>query len=119
MYLNFKLINGFCMVKEREMTQEEIEIARIRLPKEGEVLGIVEQMLGGDKMKVNCDDGNVRIVRIPGKLRKRVWIKPGHLILVQPWKIQSDKRGDVIFRYTPTQANWLKRKGYLKNISIE
>ncbi len=106
------------MAKEK-MTQEEIEISRIRIPKPNEVLGIVEQMLGGDRLKVLCDDGNSRIVRIPGKLRKRVWIKPGDLVLIEPWKVQGNERGDVIFKYTPTQANWLKRKNYIKNISIE
>ncbi len=104
--------------KKFQPSQEELEIARIRVPKEGEVLGIVELMLGGDKMRVRCDDGKVRICRIPGKLRKRVWIRVGDLILVQPWKAQSDERGDVIFKYTPTQANWLKRKGYVKSISF-
>ncbi|RLI98510.1 MAG: translation initiation factor eIF-1A [Candidatus Aenigmatarchaeota archaeon] len=104
--------------KKFQPSQEELEIARIRVPKEGEVLGIVELMLGGDKMRVRCDDGKVRICRIPGKLRKRVWIRVGDLILVQPWKAQSDERGDVVFKYTPTQANWLKRKGYVKSISF-
>jgi len=75
-------------------------------------------MLGSDKMRVRCDDGNMRIVRIPGRLRKRVWIRVGDLILVQPWKVQSDQRGDVIFRYTHTQAMWLQRKGYMKTISF-
>lgn len=101
------------------MTQEEIEIARIKIPSSDELLGVVEEMLGGDRLRVKCDDGNERICRIPGKLRKRVWIKPGDLVLVKPWKIQSDSRGDVIFRYTLTQANWLKRKGYIKSIEIE
>jgi len=101
---------------KKEMTQEEMEIARIRLPKEGEVIGIVEMMLGGDKMKVICDDGKTRICRIPGKLRKRVWVGAGDMVLVQPWKVQTDERGDIIFRYTPTQANWLRRKGYLKTL---
>ena len=100
----------------RDMEQEEMEIARIRLPKEGEVIGIVEMMLGGDKMKVNCDDGKTRICRIPGKLRKRVWVGAGDMVLVQPWKVQSDERGDIIFRYTPTQANWLRKKGYVKTL---
>ncbi len=107
------------MAKKYEPTQEELEIARIRLPREGEVLGSVEMMLGGDKLKVFCDDGKIRICRIPGRLRKTVWIGAGDLVLVQPWKVQSDQRGDIIFRYTPTQANWLKRKGFVKNISIE
>ena len=103
--------------KKFEMSKEEAEIARTRIPKEGEVLGIVEQMLGSDKLLVSCDDEKERIVRIPGRLRKRVWIRVGDLILVQPWKVMSDKRGDVIFRYTKTQALWLQRKGYLKNIT--
>ncbi len=105
--------------KREELTQEELEILRTRKPKEGEVLGIVQQMLGGDKMLVECDDGKERIVRIPGKLRKRVWIRVGDLILVQPWKVQGDKRGDVVFRYTKTQARWLQEKGYLKNLVYE
>lgn len=105
--------------KKREMTREEMEVARIRLPKEGEVLGVVELMLGADRMRAKCDDGNTRICRIPGRMRKRVWIRTGNLILIQPWKVQSSERGDIVFRYTSTQANWLKRKGYVKTISIE
>jgi len=106
------------MKKNLERTQEEIEISRIKVPREGEILGTVEMMLGADKIRVKCDDGNVRICRIPGKLRKRVWIKAGDLVLIEPWKVQTNERGDVIFRYTPTQANWLRRKGFIKTISL-
>jgi len=107
------------MVKEKRLIQEEMEIRKIVLPKEGEVLGVIEQMVGGDRVKVRCDDGNTRICRIPGRLRKRVWLSEGELILVAPWKVQGSERGDVVFKYTATQANWLKRKGYVKTISIE
>ncbi len=100
------------MGRPEEPTREEIEIARTRLPRTGEVLGVVEAMLGGDRVKANCTDGKIRICRIPGKLRKRVWINPGNLILIEPWHVQGEKRGDVAFVYTPTQANWLKRKGF-------
>ena len=105
--------------KRRQKWTEEEEIARIRLPKEDELLGIVELMLGSDKLRVQCDDGKERIVRIPGKLRKRVWIRVGDLILIQPWKVMSDRRANVIWRYTKTQARWLQKKGHLKGISIE
>ena len=105
--------------KKRGKWTEEEEIARIRLPKEGELLGIVELMLGSDKLRVQCDDGKERIVRIPGKLRKRVWIRVGDLILIKPWKVMSDRRADVIWRYTKTQARWLQRKGHLKGVPIE
>jgi len=101
--------------KKFELTKEEIEISRIRTPRKGEVLGIIEMMLGADKVRAKCDDDNTRICRIPGRLRKRVWVRPGDLILIRPWKVQTNERGDIIFRYTRTQANWLKRKGFLKD----
>lgn len=105
--------------KKFEPTPEEVEVSRIRIPRQGEVLGVIEMMLGADKVRVNCDDGHVRVGRIPGRLRKRVWVKTGDLVLIQPWIVQSDERGDVIFRYTPTQTNYLKRKGFVKTISME
>lgn len=100
-------------------TRDEVEIARIRTPREGEVFGVIEMMLGGDRVRARCDDGNPRICRIPGRLRKRVWMKKGDLILVRPWKVQSNERGDIVFRYTYTQANWLRRKGFVDPDSIE
>ncbi len=103
------------MKKKNEMTQEEIEISRIRYPTGNEVFGIVEERLPGDKMRIKCSDGKTRICRIPGKIRKRVWIKVGDVVLVQPWKVMTDKRGDIVFRYTQTQINWLKRNGYVKD----
>ena len=102
----------------KEQTEEQIEIARIRIPRKGEVLGIIEQMLGADRLRVQCSDGNNRICRIPGRLRKRVWMRPGDLVLVKPWIVQSEERGDIVFRYTATQANWLKRKGYIKSLQF-
>ena|SRR3989304_2962110 len=100
-------------------TQEELEISRIRIPRQNERLCVVGSMVGGDRLKAKCDDGNERICRIPGKLRKRVWIRVGDLILVEPWVVQSNERADIVFKYTSTQAGWLKRKGYVKGLSIE
>lgn len=104
------------MKKNQEMSQEEVEISRIRVPHDPEILGIVEMMVGGDKMRVKCDDGLTRLVRIPGKLRKKVWVRTGNLILVEPWKLQGDKKGDLAFNYTNTQAGWLKRRGFVKTL---
>ena len=89
------------------------EVERVRVPREGEVLGVVESMLGANKMRVRCQDGNMRIARIPGKLRKRVWIRERDVILVKPWPIQGETNGDVIWKYRVNQAAWLKKKGIL------
>jgi len=92
--------------------EEQTEI-RVRRPRQGEVLGIVESMLGTNKLKVICQDDKVRICRIPGRMRKRIWIREGDAVLVKPWDIQGDKRGDIEFKYTETQAGWLRRKSIL------
>ncbi len=97
---------------------EQEEISRIRLPKEGEIFGVVVEMLGARKIRVESDDGLTRLCRIPGRMKKRIWIRVGDLVLIQPWKVQPKERADVVWRYTPTQASWLKRNGYLKNIEI-
>jgi translation initiation factor 1A len=101
------------------MSREQVEIARIRIPRKGELLGVIEMMLGADRVRANCSDGNVRVCRIPGRLRKRVWMRPGDLILVKPWIVQSDIRADIVYRYTHTQVSWMKRKGYVEGISLD
>lgn len=98
--------------------QLEEEIARIRIPKSGEILGVAVATLGAGKLTVECDDGFTRLCRIPGKIRKRVWVRVGDLVIVEPWKVQSNERADIVWRYTRTQADWLRKKGYIKKLSI-
>ncbi len=95
---------------------EEEEIQRIRIPKKGEVLGVAMVMLGAGKITVKCEDGNTRLCRIAGRIRKKLWIRIGDVVLVEPWIVQTNERGDIIWIYTKTQANWLRRKGYIKTI---
>lgn len=89
---------------------------RVRLPRRGQLLGEVEQLLGDRRMSIRCVDGNTRICRIPGKIRKRIWISEGNIVLLEPWSVETNKRGDILWRYTQQQANWLERKGHLKGL---
>lgn len=101
------------------MEQEQEEILRIRTPKQGEIFGLVIEMLGTGKLRVECEDGFTRICRIPGKMRKRVWVRNGDFVLIEPWKVQEKERADIIWRYSKTQANWLKKKGIIKKFTNE
>jgi translation initiation factor 1A len=83
-------------------------------PAEGEVLGVVVKLLGFDRIRVKCQDGKERLCRIRGKMKRRVWIREGDIVIVSPWDFQSDKRGDVVWRYTHAQAENLRRKGILQ-----
>ncbi len=99
-----------------EKTQEEIqeEIRRTRIPKGREVLGLLEQRLGGSRMLIKCFDGQARVCRVPGRLKRRLWLREGDIVLVEPWEFDSDKKGDVLFKYSKAQVAWLRRKGFLK-----
>jgi translation initiation factor 1A len=90
------------------------QLGRVRTPQGTEVLGIVEAMLGNNKIRVRCSDDRIRMGRIPGKMRKRIWIHEGEVVIIEPWKIQGDSNGDVIWKYTAAQVDWLKRRGILK-----
>jgi translation initiation factor 1A len=95
--------------------EPEGEVIRVRIPhkRKREVLGVVEKMLGGRRVIVQCLDGVERMGRIPGRMKRRQWVAPGNVVIVVPWDFQ-DEKGDVIYRYTRPQAEWLRKKGYLK-----
>ncbi len=94
---------------------ETEEVIRVRIPRKSkrEVLGIVDKMLGGRRIIVQCLDGVERMGRIPGKLKRRQWIAVGDVVIIVPWDFQ-DGKGDVVHRYKRPQVEWLRKKGYLK-----
>ena len=99
--------------KQRKSNQEEPKIQRARLPRGKEVIGIIEQRYGGNKMKVECFDGKTRNCRVPGRLRRKLWLRPKDVVIIEPWEL-DDSRGDVIFKYKLNQIAWLKQNNYLK-----
>lgn len=92
---------------------------RIRVPlpnrKVNEMFAIADEILGGRRIRAVCEDGLSRISRIPGKMRRRQWVREGDLIVVQPWDFQ-DEKANVCMRYTKTQSLYLSRKGVLPDI---
>ena len=87
---------------------------RVKMPnkKVNEMFALASQILGGRRVTVLCEDGETRMARIPGKMRRRQWVREGDLIIVWPWDFQ-DSKADVKHRYTKTQAMYLSRKGVL------
>ena len=81
----------------------------------GEMFALAEEILGGRRVTVLCADGETRMARIPGKMRRRQWVREGDLIIVWPWDFQ-DSKADVKHRYTKTQAMYLSRKQVLPDV---
>lgn len=102
-------------VEQEQKEKIQQEISRIKLPSGRQQIGILEQRLGASRMRVRCLDGKSRICRIPGRLKRRLWVRENDILIVEPWEFGNDK-GDILYKYTNTQIVWLRRNGYLKNI---
>lgn len=69
-------------------------------------------MLGNGRLEAMCFDGVKRLCHIRGKLRKKVWINQGDIILIGLRDYQ-DAKADVILKYNPDEARNLKSYGEL------
>ena len=99
---------------------DQPQLIRVRIPQSQEILGIVQQRLGGSRMRVHCLDGKERICRIPGRLRRGLWVRENDVVIVKPWELGGHEKGDVIYKYRgKAEVEFLKKKGYLKNIEEE
>ena len=103
--------------KTKDKTPDHDANLRVTLPykPKGEMFGVAESFQGGSRLQVICEDGVRRMGRIPGKLRRRMWVRENDLLIVVPWSFQ-DSKADVKFRYTPTQTANLKRRGKIPDI---
>ncbi|MDO8623715.1 MAG: translation initiation factor eIF-1A [archaeon] len=100
------------MERKNNNQEEPPVVVRAKLPRGDEVLGIIEQRLGGNKMMINCSDKVLRNCRVPGRLKRKLWLRPNDVVIVKPWEFDKTK-ADVIFKYSPAEIQWLNEKGFL------
>ncbi|MDO8627416.1 MAG: translation initiation factor eIF-1A [Candidatus Diapherotrites archaeon] len=100
-------------------TPDGVPSYRFRYPneKELEMFAVITQILGVNKLRASCNDGKERLIRIPGKLKKRVWVREGDLVIVKLWDFQPIK-ANLVWRYLPPAVMKLKGQGLLKNLPI-
>mgnify|MGYP003136818594 FL=1 len=98
----------------KKNTKQSGNITRkVKLPTRNEQFAVVIEMSGGSRFKALCEDGNIRMVRIGGRFKKRMWVRPNDLILIKPWPVQAETKADLVHRYLPTQRNWVINRGIL------
>lgn len=97
------------------MEQNTEEPVRVRMPYGREMIGVINEMLGASRFSITGKDGKKRVCRIPGKFRKSVRVSPGDLVIFEPWEIEPDAKGDIVWIYTRTQANVLRKRGLWKD----
>ena len=94
----------------------ESALKEMKHPQEGEIFGRVLKLMGGENLLIKCIDGVTRRGRIRGKLKRRVWIRDNDLVIIAPWEFGKEARGDILWRYTLPQVDWLKQN---KKIPID
>ncbi|MFX1497641.1 MAG: translation initiation factor eIF-1A [Promethearchaeota archaeon] len=102
------------------------EVKRVKMPfrKNGEMFGRVTDIYGQERMGVYCEDGKHRLGRIRGKIKKRVWIRKGDLVIINPWKFETEIEGqsekcEIFWRYLKHEVSWLQRKDLIpENLDI-
>ncbi|RLN86313.1 hypothetical protein BBJ28_00010350 [Nothophytophthora sp. Chile5] len=72
----------------------------------------VVRMLGNGRLEAYCFDGVTRLGHIRGKMRKKVWVGAGDIILVSLREYQ-DGKVDIIHKYNADEARSLKAYGEL------
>ena len=82
--------------KNKKSAPEPTENIRVTLPykPKGEMFAVAETFQGGSRLQLICEDGKRRMGRIPGKLRRRMWVRENDLLIVVPWSFQ-DSKADV------------------------
>jgi translation initiation factor 1A len=100
---------------EKNNSDQGEQKIRIRMLRSGEIIGKVDQRVGGNRMIVKCTDGVTRNCRIPGRLRRALWIRENDIIIIKPWEFDNSK-GDVLFKYNKNVISQVKKKGMLEGI---
>ncbi|MCQ4335847.1 MAG: translation initiation factor aIF-1A [Sulfolobales archaeon] len=103
------------MTKKRA---EQSQVKELRKPEPYEVICVVKKLLGAEHVQVLCLDGKERMGRIPGKYKKRMWIKEGDVVIVQPWDFQPNKC-DVVYRYEDSELRKLVEEGIVDKDLLE
>jgi len=89
------------------------------LKEEGQEYAQVTKILGNGRVRCMCFDGKERLCNIRGKMRKKVWIGVGDIVLLGLRDFQ-DEKADVIQKYKPDEARRLKAQGHIPdNIQLD
>jgi translation initiation factor 1A len=102
--------------QQEQQNGEPVVPTRLRMPRGKEIIGVVEQRLGGNRMEVKCSDNKTRNCRVPGRFKRSFWIRAKDIVLVEPWEGDNEK-ADIVFHYQKGAVNQLRKRGLLSQFS--
>ena len=100
--------------KGKKPVQENREL---RFANESEEYAQITKILGDGRFQCKCSDGIERIAHVRGKMRKRVWLANGDIILVSLREFEPEKC-DVVEKYKDKELIKLKSNGEIPDSFI-
>ena len=94
--------------KKKKKTQAEDRECRFK--DESEEYAQIIKILGDGRFQCKCADGIERIAHVRGKMRKRIWLANGDIILVSLREFEPEKC-DVVEKYKEKEVAKLKNAG--------
>eukprot|EP00296_Roombia_truncata_P008924 JP447451.1.p2 GENE.JP447451.1~~JP447451.1.p2 ORF type:complete len:136 (+),score=45.38 JP447451.1:38-445(+) len=98
--------------RRRGKNENDSEKRELVFKEDGQEYAQVVRMLGNGRLEAHCFDGSKRLCHIRGKMRKKVWVNQGDIILIGLRDYQ-DAKADVILKYMADEARNLKAYGEL------
>jgi len=101
--------------KGKKMIETEREL---QYKTEMQEYGQITRLLGDSRLEVQCVDGVKRVGHIRGKIKKKVWMTTGDVVLVALREFEKEKC-DVLLKYSEDEVRKLKNiKAIPENIKI-
>ncbi|QSG06546.1 translation initiation factor eIF-1A [Halapricum desulfuricans] len=91
----------------------ESQRKNLRMPSDKQVFAVVTRHEGGNHVRLQCQDGETRMGRIPGRMKYRTWINEGDVVIAEPWDWQ-DEKANVEWRYDEQDAQQLRQEGHIE-----
>ncbi|EAY01256.1 Eukaryotic initiation factor 1A family protein [Trichomonas vaginalis G3] len=95
---------------QRKKNQERMASTELILAEEMQVYGQVARSLGDKRFECICNDHKVRICKVRGKFRGRLFINQGDYLLIA-LREEEDDKADIIHKYTTDEAHELFKMG--------
>ncbi|HPR42086.1 MAG TPA: hypothetical protein PK718_06010 [Candidatus Methanofastidiosa archaeon] len=103
------------MSKKRSKISKKVTFSESEapLPKENEMVGVIERLLGGDRLLVLVDDEE-HIVRIPGRYKGQVLLRRGSYVLLGQVIEGSYDNMEILYKYSPDDLDRLIEMGIVE-----
>ena len=103
--------------RKKGKKQNQQEDRELQYKGESEEYAQVIKILGDGRFECNCADGVKRIAHVRGKMRKRIWIANGDIILVSLRDFEPEKC-DVVEKYKEKEVAKLKKAGEIPDSMV-